>query len=270
MISALEQRNYSLYTIRAYISHIEKLARHYRRDPQEISPDEIQSYLLGIIKQGKSFGHYRQIIGALRFLYCKILERGQETLPVLPYPRKVVRKIPKIPSLQEVEMLLFGAQSLKDKALIATLYGTGVRLFELCDLLPSDIDSKRMIVTIRKGKWDKTRLVPLPNSLLLLLRSYWREHKPKKYLFEGKPGHKITHDAVRKIVKLTATRAKLSLHINPRLLRHAFATHRYEANQDILMLQKLLGHSSILTTRFYTHVSDIHISQSKSPLDTIL
>ena len=122
-------------------------------------------------------------MAALRFFYLKTLKRPclHEDLP---WPKRP-RKLPQILSLEEVAKLIDSASNLFHRAMLMTLYSTGVRRAEMCRLQVSDIDSRRMIVHIRKGKGGHDRDVPLSEKLLETLRVYWRWMKPRRYLFPG-------------------------------------------------------------------------------------
>lgn len=268
MISALELKNYAPSTKKKYINHVIKFAKFFGKCPSELGPKEIEEYLHFTLAKNYSSCHYRQIISALRFFYRHVLFQDW-MIPHIPFPRKNVRKIPKVLSIREAYLVLEALENLKSRAIIATLYGTGLRSFELQELKCSDINSKEMLIHVRKGKWDKERFVMLPKSLLILLREYYKEYKPREYLFEGKKG-KLSQAVFQRTCREAGKVAKIEFNVTPRMLRHCFATHLLEAGTDILTIKTLLGHSYVATTQIYTHVTNERISGIRSPLDRLL
>ena len=113
-----------------------------------------------------------------------------------------------------------------------------------------DIDSTQMTVTIRQGKGNRDRVVMLSEKLLLLLRDYFVEYKPKEYLFEGQSGGKYSERSVQQVLKQTLAKAKINKEGSVHTLRHSYATHLIEQGTDIRFVQELLGHKNIKTTRW--------------------
>ena len=140
-------------------------------------------------------------------------------------------------------------------------YSTGMRVSEICNLLIADIDSKRMIITIRQGKGRKDRIVPLSENVLKVLRQYFVEYRPEKYLFNGQFGLKYSHRSCNEIVKKYIGK---DYHFHN--LRHSNATALLESGTDLRVIQKLLGHSSSKTSEIYTHVSTNVISKVNTPI----
>src|SRR6516162_11874555 len=140
------------------------------------------------------------------------------------------KTLPVILSRDEVKALLLAPRHLKHRAILATLYATGVRVSELCQLQGTDIDSHRMVIRVRQGKGQRDRFVMLSPRLLPLLRRYWKLYQLKSWLF---PGHRVTEPITRMgvahICSQAGHAAKLTKTIYPHLLRHSFATHLLEA-----------------------------------------
>jgi len=124
-----------------------------------------------------------------------------------------------------------------------------------------------MLVRIKKAKGNKDRLTLLSQNALLDLRSYYKNWKPKEYLFEGQRGGKYSGQAVVNVVKKVAFKAKIRIPVTPHMLRHSFATHLLEAGVDLRQIQVLLGHQSTKTTEIYTHVATNTFKTIKNPLD---
>jgi integrase/recombinase XerD len=169
-----------------------------------------------------------------------------------------------------VQALLLAPRYLKHRAILATLYATGVRVSELCHLQGTDIDSRRMVIHVRQGKGKRDRMVMLSPDLLPLRRRYWKLYQLQSWLF---PGHRITEpitsDGVAFVCKKAGHTAKLTKAIYPHLLRHTFATHLLEAGVDLRRIQLLLGHASLRSTSLYLHVAHPALTATESPLDAL-
>jgi site-specific recombinase XerD len=209
---------------------------------------------------------------ALRFLFVKTL--GRSYLPdQIPFP-KCHKRLPTVLSQQEVTKLIDSAGSLMHRAMIMTLYATGVRRAELCRLKVSDIDSERMVLHVQQGKGGRDRDVPLSPKLLEILREYWRWMKPRTYLFPGMENNwradvPITEKVVWTAVSTAAKGARVTKRVSPHTLRHSFATHLLEAGADLRTIQMLLGHAKLADTTVYLHLSRRHLQAVASPLEAI-
>jgi integrase/recombinase XerD len=191
----------------------------------------------------------------------------------MPFPKKI-RTLPAILTPQEVTRLIDGASNLMHRAMLMTLYATGIRRSELVRLKTADIDSQRMVVHIRQGKGGHDRDVPLSPKLLETLREYWRWMKPKTYLFPGTAnGWRTDAPVSSKLVwhacRQAAERAGLDKHVSPHRLRHSFATHLLDAGADLYMIQRLLGHADLRHTEVYLQLSERHLRAAPSPIDAL-
>jgi len=142
----------------------------------------------------------------------------------IPYPKKP-KTLPVILSRDEVKALLLAPRHLKHRVILATLYATGVRVSELCQLRGTDIDSHRMVIQVRQGKGQRDRLVMLSPDLLPLLRRYWKLYQLQSWLF---PGHRITEPMTPAGVAHMCTQAghaaKITKAVYPHVLRHYAAS----------------------------------------------
>lgn len=148
------------------------------------------------------------------------------------------------------------------------LYGSGLRLSEVCNIKVSDIDSISMRVFVDNSKGGKDRYTILSKECLLTLREYWKQYRPKDWLFlnRDKNNH-IHYRCVQDLVKKYALKAGLKKHVTVHTMRQCFATHLMETGVDVAHIKTLLGHTHIQSTTFYLHVANIE-SNIKSPLDT--
>lgn len=160
--------------------------------------------------------------------------------------------------------------NIKHRAMLALIYSCGLRRGELLNLKPTDIDSKRGIVTIRQGKGKKDRIAPLSEKILAMLREYYAACKPKTWLFEGqKPGTPYDERSLASVLKQALAKTSIKKPVTLHWLRHSYATHLHESGTDIRYIQELLGHKSTKTTEIYTHVSTSSIQKIISPFDSL-
>jgi site-specific recombinase XerD len=268
MLEELQRRNYSARTIRLYLQHVAAFAQHFRRSPDQLGAEEIRRYQLFLIQEKKlAWSSYKQIVCALRFFYAKTLKRPF-MLEDIPFPHHEQR-LPLILSKEEVERILAAPSHLKSRALLMTVYSTGLRRSEVAHLQVSDIDSARMTIPV-DGKGKKDRVVMLSPVLLDTLRQYWRQAKPKHWLFPGRtPDQPICDNVVFAVFHNAVRRAGITKHVSPHSLRHSFATHLLESGTDLRTIQLLLGHRSLKTTARYLHVSQYQVRATASPLDSL-
>lgn len=273
MLEELRRRNYAETTVKAYVRIVGEFANHFHQSPVQLGPQHLRQYQAYLFQDRKlDAGTVQQHVAALRFFYLKTLKRPY-LHEDLPWPKRP-RKLPQILSPEEVAKLIDSASNLFHRAMLMTLYSTGVRRAEMCRLQVSDIDSRRMIVHIRKGKGGHDRDVPLSEKLLETLRVYWRWMKPRRYLFPGTVQNRradvpLTTKVPWQACRQAAKRAGITTRIAPHTLRHCFATHLLEAGADLRTIQVLLGHSKIEHTTIYLHLSRRHLTAVANPLDTL-
>jgi site-specific recombinase XerD len=187
----------------------------------------------------------------------------------LSWPKERAR-LPEVLSPEEVSRLLDSFDTFKYRTLFRTIYATGLRISEACQLTTGDIDASRGVIRVRDGKGGKERLVTLSDELLRTLRAYWRVARPPApYLFATASGRPLGAKTARAALRRAAESAGISKRVTPHTLRHSFATHLLERGTDLRVIQVLLGHSSLRTTTRYTRVSAKLIAQAPSPLDLL-
>ena len=215
-------------------------------------------------------------VSAVRFLYAVTV--GRETLDLMasiPHMKRATRRA-EVYARSEVEAILTAPRQPRDRVLLMTVYGCGLRISEATQLKSSDIDRARMQLRVRDGKGAKGRVLPLSERLLKELVNYWQAQRQGKaghdspWLFLGKKagqpmsryaGQNIYYSALKK----SGVRYKGGIHT----LRHSFATHLMKSGVELPLVQHLLGHSSLRTTALYLHVTARRLAEVRSPLDLI-
>jgi site-specific recombinase XerD len=220
MLEDMQIRNYSPHTIDGYLRYVAQFAKHFHTSPDHLGPEHIRTYQLHLLHTQVSESIFIQTVCALRFFYETTLGRPW-MVEYIPYPKKP-KTLPVILSRDEVKALLLAPRHLKHRVILATLYATGVRVSELCQLQGTDIDSKRMVIHVRQGKGKRDRFVMLSPDLLPLLRRYWKLYQLRSWLF---PGHRvtepITRDGVAHICTQARHAAKITKAVYPHLFRNA-------------------------------------------------
>ena len=173
MLDELECRNYSSNTVRFYLHAVEEFAKHFRRSPEQLGPDHIREYQVHLFRDRKLSGsHRRRADGGAP------VPVRQDTVPALSARcapvSKHSRRLSTVLSQEEIARLIDASGNLMHRAMLMTLYATGVRRAELCRLKVADIDSARMVLHIHEGKGGRDRDIPLSPKLLATLREYWR------------------------------------------------------------------------------------------------
>lgn len=177
--------------------------------------------------------------------------------------------MPKHISQRDVKKRFDSTTNLKHNTLLRLCSGMGLRVSELVALKLGHIDHGNMQVLIVKGKGKKYRYVNLPERILAQLRMYFKEYKPKEYLFEGQYGGRYSIRSAQAVFKQAMKAAAIHKQVGIHGLRHSYATHLMEAGTDIGHIQKLLGHEKIETTLIYTQVTNREVKKVKSPLDSL-
>lgn len=269
-LQKLELKRYSMNTARIYIAMFERFINsHNESDLLSINEEQIRLYLQGLVQEQRSDSYINQMINSIKFYYEVVMEMPNRFYSV-ERPRKK-ESLPKVISIEEVHTIINNTNNIKHKCIVSLLYSAGLRRGELLNLKIEDIDSKRMVINVRNGKGGKDRITILSPTVLVDLRNYIREWKPKPkiFLFESIIGDKYSSASVSKIVKYAAIKGKVKKQVTPHMLRHSFATHLLENGTDLRYIQVLLGHSSSKTTEIYTQVATNNIRAIKSPLEML-
>jgi len=269
LVKDLEVRGRSPDTIELYTMKLRLYQDYFDKPADQMGLTEIVNYLHYLATERKQTpAAVNACNSALRFVYGITLD---VTLNYKQLPRlKQSRRIPQIFNKEEVRMIIDSADSNRDKSMLMLAYGSGLRLSEITGLKLSDIESDQMRILIRHGKGDRDRYAMLPQITLDTLREYWKECRPKEWLFESpKLGGRFIDKTVQDVFKRALKKSGVTKHGTLHTLRHCYATHLYEDGNNLLALKKLLGHVRIDTTAWYTQLAYSHVLGMKSPIETL-
>lgn len=271
MIQDMTLRGLAQSTQKTYIKSIRTLSRHYHnRPPDQITEEQVRQYLVYLLEMRHlANSTVRTYFYAIKFLYQVTLGRDWRwlTLMRIRCPRK---KLPVVLSPDEVWAVLKAVRRPIPRAALTLMYTCGLRVSEASHLRVADIDSARMILCVT-GKGGKQRHVPLPTPILQLLRAYWRDHRPRTWLFPAPNGtDPIRRDWLRQCLKAAARDAGIRKRISCHALRHSYATHLLEETLDVRVIQTFLGHKSLNTTSQYLHMTQSTFRAVQQLLDRLM
>ena len=269
----MELRGFAEKTKKAYDGAMADLARAYATvPPDRITGEQVRAHVARLSSERHlAWTTVNVHVSAYNCFYREVLKRSDEfPLP----PRGRARKRPVVLDRESVRLILSAHTNLKHRALLAMVYGSGLRVSEVCRLRPCHIESApdRMLVRVEQGKGRKDRYTLLSRDALAVLREYWLAFRPSGWLFPGERG-----DAPLSVVAAQRAYRNACLKSGiPRdrargihTLRHCFASHLMEDGVALPVIQRLLGHSSLSTTSVYCHVSRALLQNVRSPADTL-
>jgi len=260
----LKLRGFSDKTLKAYSFYNQKFLEFIKKSPEEVTEDDIKSFMAKKIDEKRSAKTLATIKAALKMFYDEILKKNIVNFPT----PKIEKKLPTVLTREEVKNLILSAKNKKHKLILMLLYSSGLRISELTNLKVGDLELDEGIGWVRKGKGKKDRLFIISKKLIEELREYVKNKKVSDYVFSGRNG-KLSERAIQKIVKVISRKAGIEKKVSPHSLRHSFATHLLESGEDIRKIQELLGHSNLSTTQIYTHVAKEDLKKVKNPLDQL-
>ena len=269
-LELLEQKRYSSSTIKAYKIYFSDFMEYHKgRDLDQLTIEDINAYMLYMVKEKHiSATQQNMRINAIKFYYEKV-RKGKRQYYDGIVRAKEYKTLPEVLSREEMKNIFAQITNRKHRCMISLIYSAGLRRSELLNLTPKDIISERMLIRI-VGKGKKFRYSLLSEKLLNELRTYYKEYRPQKWLFEGEQvGEHYSPSALVKILKDAARKAGIKHRVHLHMLRHTFATHLLEQGTDLRTIQELMGHNDIKTTSIYLHVSNAYKAKIPNPLDSL-
>lgn len=271
------ERGLSENTITNYGMDVEKLLSYLQEhelkiSPEEIQEEELQQFIYTVAKKLNARSQSRIISGLRGFFAFLVFEDYRKTNPLdlIESPR-VGRKLPDTLSTEEIDALIAAidlskAEGERNRAILETLYGCGLRVSEVISLKLSDLFFEEGFVKVT-GKGDKQRFVPIAESTqkyIELYRKHIRSHLDiqkghEDTLFLNRRGSQLTRAMIFTIIRRLAEEAGINKKVSPHTFRHSFATHLLENGADLRAIQQMLGHESITTTEIYVHMDRSHL-----------
>lgn len=266
------EKSLSENSIEAYLNDIQKLTTYFTvtdaktSGPGELSSGDLRGFISWYGSENRNARTQARLLSGIRAFFRFLLIDGEivdNPASMLESPKWGL-KLPEVLSIEEIDSIvgtidLSRTDGHRNKAIIETLYGCGLRVSELVNLKITDIHPEEGYLSVT-GKGDKQRLVPVGSTALREINLYMvdRNRLPvihdQNIVFLNRRGRKLTRAMIFTIIRDLAARAGIKKKISPHTFRHSFATHMIEAGADLRTVQEMLGHESILTTGIYTHV----------------
>lgn len=278
MVKALRVAGMCDRTQDTYVRAMRKLTEFYNKTPDKISEQELIDYFIHCQEALEwSPATMRICYSGVKFFFINVLKRKWHTLKLVKAKRE--KRLPAILTREEVRKIFSHVTTLHNYAYLKTVYSCGLRLQEGLFLQVSDVDGKRNMIHVHRGKGAKHRYVPLPRATYHLLQKYWLTHRNKTLIFPA-VGRGHNKGPVSKLpmsiegVQGAFRRAKMDAGIQKRAsihtLRHSYATHLLEAGVNLRIIQKNLGHSNIETTMIYLHLTNKGMEDAYQIINTIM
>ena len=265
------EKSLSENSVEAYLNDISKLAKYINfsgsdKSPVDVTYQDLKDFLGWYGKESNNARTQSRVLSGIRAFFRYLLIEGEtDDNPAAPIESpKIGLKLPQVLSVAEIDMLikaidLSKPEGHRNKAIIETLYGCGLRVSELVNLHLTDIHRDEGFVVVT-GKGNKQRMVPISGKALMEIDLYMTDRKrlpvvnDNNIVFLNRRGNQLTRAMIFTIIKDLAAKAGIRKKIGPHTFRHSFATHMVEAGADLRAVQEMLGHESILTTEIYTHI----------------
>ncbi|MBE0676385.1 MAG: site-specific tyrosine recombinase XerD [Bacteroidales bacterium] len=270
------EKSLSSNSINAYLNDIAKLRKYVgeEKDPSAVSFNDLREFLGSFGEENSNARTQSRLLSGVRAFYRYLLLEDQikENPASLIDSPKIGLKLPEVLSVAEIDSIieaidLSKPEGHRNKAIIETLYGCGVRVSELVNMRITDIHRSEGYVTVT-GKGDKQRLVPIGDKAIKEIDYYIERRSQlsviidRNTLFLNRRGKRLSRVMIFNIIKDLAVRAGVKKSISPHTFRHSFATHMIEAGADLRAVQEMLGHESILTTEIYTHIDRSYLKDT--------
>lgn len=264
------ERKLSNNTYESYKYNLEKFYNHFKdKDILKIKTDDLRDFLYDENVSAKTRAHYLTVITSFYnyLLENEYIKKNPASLIKLP---KLEKKLPNYLTIEEVDKILTmnptKPTEYRNKAMMETLYATGMRVSELCLLELNNIDFSECIIRVF-GKGSKERIVPINDSSKKALEEYIKNYrnfllkdKESNYVFINNFGTVISRQGFFKILKKVCSSNGINKNVSPHTLRHSFATHLLNHGADLRVIQALLGHSNLTTTEIYSHISNTKVA----------
>jgi len=273
------ERGLSENSIKNYVIDVSELMHFIKKNeinekPQNCSKETIQEFVYKQSKQNSPYTQARRISGLKSFFNFLVFENYIKSSPAeLIESPKLGRKLPEVLNVNEIELIMSKIKlsdfiGYRNRAILETLYGSGLRVSELINLNISNVFNNENLIKV-VGKGRKERLVPLGNYSKKYIKLYLEKYRSKlnisskssDILFLNRRGGKISREMIYLIIKNIVKISGIKKNISPHTFRHSFATHLLENGADLKVIQIMMGHESITTTEIYTHLDNKYLKK---------
>jgi integrase/recombinase XerD len=270
------EKSLSPNSVEAYMNDVSKLRDYIgdEKNPANVTYSDLRDFILSYGGENANARTQSRLLSGIRAFYRFLLleDAIRENPATLLESPKVGFILPEVLSVAEIDHIieaidLSKAEGHRNKAIIETLYGCGLRVSELVNLKISDLHPHEGYVTVT-GKGNKQRLVPVGEKTLSEIDFYLERRRllpvihDRDILFLNRRGRRMSRVMIFTIIKDLAARAGIKKTVSPHTFRHSFATHMVEAGADLRAVQEMLGHESILTTEIYTHIDRSYLKDT--------
>jgi integrase/recombinase XerD len=275
-LQALKLQGYAKKTVDAYSRAIRRLVERTGRLPETLTPADLKMFFTGLV-ESHSWSTVKLDRNGIQFFWEHVLAKEWDWIKIVKPPK--VRSLPDILTMDEVYSIICKVRKLRYRVCLFAIYSMGLRLGEGVNLKVADIDSKRMVVHIRKGKGGRDRYVPLPKAALVALRKYWSTHRNPVVLFPNLNGSKkriseaktpMDRGGIQTAMKMAVRECGIHKNVSVHSLRHSYATHLLESGINLRLIQEYLGHKSPITTARYTHMTHVAQQNAEQILNAIM
>jgi len=263
-------------TVDVYSRALRRVVEKTGRSPHRLTPTDFKNYFAELV-DSYSWSTVKIDRNGLQFFWKHVLGRQWKWIEIVKPPE--VRSLPDILTTDEVRTVIAAVSKPLYRVCLFTIYSLGLRIGEGINLGVCDIDSKRMLVHVRKSKGKKDRYVPLPQATLLALRASWIAHRnplllfptsSNKYASMGEARTPMNREGVQKAFKAAVNRCNIAKKVTVHSLRHSYATHLLEAGVNLRLIQSYLGHSDPMTTARYTQLTRLSQQNTAPILDRLM
>lgn len=265
----LSLQRFAPKTKESYLRAVSAVSDFHKKPAAELNNEQIQDFLLYCIQEKQlSWSSCNVLFCGLKKYYREYLNRNKSEFTIPPRTRS--RTIPMLLSREEVAAILQASSNIKHRALLTTVYSSGLRVSEVVRLRPEHIESSRMMIRVEQGKGRKDRYTVLSPKCLNLLRDYWRDNQPGAWLFFGRDKNRpMPINTAQHIFYNAKKKTGITKGRGIHTLRHCFASHLLEDGTEIYVIKRWMGHTSLKTTYRYIHLSPDYLSKIRSPLELL-
>jgi integrase/recombinase XerD len=268
-------------THNGYLRAIRQLAEFAKEQPDKISETQVRQFFLHLKNERHfAYGSLRVAFSGVKFFYSVTCKRNWDIFSMLKLQN--INALPEVLTIDQVHAIIDATTTQRMRTFFWTVYSLGLRLGEGLHLRVGDIDAKRGLVHIHRGKGAKDRYIPLPTTSLHMLREYWVTHRHKRLLFpaDGRnhtlqrgrvsvAENPMSEKAVQDAMKLITNQINFGKKVSTHTLRHSYATHLLEAGVSLKVIQQYLGHSSLATTMVYLHLTQTAEANARETIEQL-